>query len=76
MYKPPRAIYKLVRSATVSGTSEGGHKYRTRNAIFDGDIRFDRHKYGKKSRKVARKAHDVAYNAKRVKKLRKKPAAR
>ena len=48
-------------------------KARTRNGIFDGDSHYDSHKYGTKRREVARRPHDVAYDAKRV---RKKPAAR
>ena len=73
LYKPPPAIYKLTRRASASGTSEDGHKYRTRNYIFDGSTEFDRHKYGKRKRSDARRPHDTSYDTKRV---RKRPAAR
>ena len=75
MYKPPLAMYKLTRRATSSGNSEDGHSYRTRNYIFDGDDKFDSCKYGAKKRSVARKPHEDAYDAKRVR-VYKKPSAR
>ena len=71
LYSPPPAVYKLVRRASLSGSSENGHNFRVRNGIYDGHSQFDSCKYGNKPRDVARQSHDQAYDVKRV---RKKPA--
>ena len=70
-YSPPAAIYRFVRKKKSSGTSEDGHRFRTRNGIYDGHPDFDAQKYGNKPRREARQTHDQAYDCKRI---RKKPA--
>ena len=76
--RPPSFIHQLFhnrrKGTASSGSSEAGHTYRVRNAIFDGHVRFDSaKKYGNKTRSDACQPNDEAYDAKRV---RKKPSKR